>query len=296
MKTAHVATFSIVARDPRNGDLGVAVASRFLAIGSIVPWARAGVGAIATQSRANLSYGPDGLALLERGLSAEATLRQLVEADDGRDLRQVGIVDRDGKAAAYTGSSCMPWAGHETGEGFACQGNILAGRDVVRAMVQRFQQTDGELAERLVAVLEAGESAGGDDRGRQAAALYVARTGGAYGGLLDRYVDLRVDDHPEPIAELSRLLKLHRFFLTRPADDQFIPIDGSLATEIQEILRDLGYYDGPTTGQYDQMTQAALWSYGARENLEERLVDDARIDRQTLAFLRARRAERQRRP
>jgi uncharacterized Ntn-hydrolase superfamily protein len=163
-------------------------------------------------------------------------------------------------------------------------------------MAQRFQQTDGELAERLVAALEAGESAGGDDRGRQAAALYVARAGGAYGGLLDRYVDLRVDDHPEPIDELSRLLKLHRFFLTRPADDQFIPIDRALATEIQEILRDLGYYDGPTTGEYDQMTQAALWSYGARENLEQRLVDDARIDRQTLAFLRARRAERTRRP
>ena len=296
MKTPHVATFSIVARNPHNGDLGVAVASKFLAVGSLVPWARAGVGAIATQSRANLSYGPDGLALLERGLSAEATLRQLVESDDDRDLRQVGIVDREGQAAAYTGSSCMPWAGHETGAGFACQGNILAGRDVVRAMAQRFQQTDGELAERLVAALEAGESAGGDDRGRQAAALYVARSGGAYGGLLDRYVDLRVDDHPQPIDELSRLLKLHRFFLTRPADDQFIPIDRALATEIQEILRDLGYYDGPTTGEYDQMTQAALLSYGARENLEERLADDARIDRQTLAFLRARRAERPRRP
>lgn len=296
MNLPRIATFSIAARDPGNGDLGVAVQSKFMAVGSVVPWVRADAGAIATQALANLSYGPDGLALLEQGRSADATLRKLIEADDLREQRQIGIVDRDGQAVAYTGGECQPWAGHQTGDGFACQGNILAGRDVVRAMAERFQQTQGELAERLVAALDAGQRAGGDRRGKQAAALYVARAGGSYGGFLDRYIDLRVDDHPEPIMELSRLLALHRFYLTRPADGQFIPIDNALAAELQETLRDLGYYGGETTGVYDQMTRAALFAYGGIENLEERLVEDARIDQQTLAFLRAKRAELKRRP
>ncbi len=290
----HIATFSIVARDPHNGDLGVAVQSKFLAVGALVPWARAGVGAIATQALANLSYGPDGLALLESGLSADTTLRQLLEADDLRDQRQVGIVDHHGEAVAFTGGACQPWAGQQTGDGFACQGNLLAGPAVVRSMAERFQQTDGELAERLVAALQAGENAGGDIRGRQAAAVYVARAGGAYGGVLDRYVDLRVDDHPDPIPELARLLKLHRFYLTRPAADDYIPIDKAIAAELQDTLRDLGYYVGATNGVYDEMTSAALAAYGGRENLEERLADDARIDRETLAFLRRKRLEAQR--
>jgi len=291
MKMPLIATFSIVARDPANGDLGVGVQSKFLAVGSVVPWVRAGVGAIATQAHANVGYGPDGLALLERGLSADAVLAQLLGADESREHRQVGIVDRDGHAAAYTGSACHPWAGHQTGEGFACQGNLLASGAVVRAMAERFQQSTGELAERLVAALEAGQSAGGDRRGQQAAALYVARAGGSYGGFLDRYIDLRVDDHPNPIVELGRLLRLHRFYLTRPSEDQFLPIDRALATEIQATLRDLGYYDGATTGEYDEMTRFALFAYGGRENLEERLVDDARIDKEVLAFLRRKRAE-----
>ena len=291
MKMPTIATFSIVARDPRNGDLGVAVQSKFLAVGSVVSWARAGAGAIATQALANISYGPEGLQLLEQGLSAEAVLNQLVVADADRDHRQLGIVDRDGRAAAYTGSACLDWAGHETGDGFACQGNILAGPEVVRAMAERFRQSDGELAERLVAALHAGQEAGGDQRGRQSAALYVARTGGSYGGLLDRYIDLRVDDHPDPIVELERILQLHRFYLTRPADDQFLPIDEAVAAEIQDTLRDLGYYGGPTTGNYDQQTREALITCGGVENLEERLVEDARIDREVLEFLRRKRAE-----
>ena len=286
-----VATFSIVARDPRNGDLGVAVQSKFLAVGSVVPWARAGAGAVATQALANISYGPQGLHLLEQGLSAEAVVRQLVAADEGRDHRQLGIVDRDGQAAAYTGSACLDWAGHEIGDGFACQGNILAGPDVVRRMAERFKRSEGELAERLVAALDAGQSAGGDRRGRQSAALYVARPGGSYGGLLDRYIDLRVDDHPDPIVELSRILALHRFYLTRPADDQYVPIDRDIAREIQDILRDLGYYAGLTTGNYDEATREALLTCGGVENLEERLVEDARIDREVLEFLRRKRQE-----
>ncbi len=291
MKMPTIATFSIVARDPQNGDLGVAVQSKFLAVGSVVSWARAGAGAIATQALANISYGPEGLRLLEQGLSAEAVLNQLVAADADRDHRQLGIVDRDGRAAAYTGSACLDWAGHETGDGFACQGNILAGPEVVRAMAERFHQSDGELAERLVTAMHAGQEAGGDRRGRQSAALYVARTGGSYGGLLDRYIDLRVDDHPDPIVELERILQLHRFYLTRPADDQFLPIDEAVAAEIQDTLRDLGYYGGPTTGNYDQQTREALITCGGVENLEERLVEDARIDREVLEFLRRKRAE-----
>ncbi|HEX6288668.1 MAG TPA: DUF1028 domain-containing protein [Herpetosiphonaceae bacterium] len=286
-----IATFSIVARDPANGDLGVAVQSKFLAVGSVVPWARANVGAIATQALANLSYGPDGLALLEQGLSAPDALRQLIAADEQRDHRQVGIVDHEGRAAAYTGSACQSWAGHVTGDGFCCQGNILTGEAVVNKMAEAFCAAGGELAERLVAALEAGQSAGGDRRGRQSASLYVVRRGGSYGGYLDRYVDLRVDDHPDPIKELSRILQLHRFYLTRPADHDLIPIDKTLAAELQDSLRDLGFYSGPNTNTYDELTRAALFAYGGIENLEERLVEDARIDTQVLEFIRRKREE-----
>jgi uncharacterized Ntn-hydrolase superfamily protein len=291
MDKGLIATFSIVARDPSNGDLGVAVQSKFLAVGSVVPWARAEVGAIATQALANLSYGPEGLALLEQGLSAPDVLRQLVDADPQREHRQIGIVDSEGRAAAYTGAACQIWAGHIVGDGFCCQGNILAGEGVVTKMAEAFSATKGELAERLVAVLDAGQAAGGDRRGRQSAAVYVVRTGGSYGGYLDRYVDLRVDDHPDPIKELSRLLQLHRFYLTRPSNEELIPVDKAIATELQDALRDLGYYTGPNTNTYDQLTREALFAYGGIENLEERIVEDARIDKQVLEFIRHKREE-----
>jgi uncharacterized Ntn-hydrolase superfamily protein len=291
MKHPLIATFSIVARDMDNGDLGVAVQSKFLAVGSVVPWASAGVGAIATQAMANISYGPSGLALLRQGLSAPDVLRQLIEADPDREHRQLGIVDDSGQAVAYTGRECFDWAGHVTGPGYCCQGNILAGEAVVQQMAAAFEAAQGELAERLVSALDAGQNAGGDRRGRQSAALYVARAGGSYGGLLDRYIDLRVDDHPDPIVELERLLRLHRFYLTRPSDDDLIPIDEQIAAELQDALRDLGYYTGPTTKAYDQMTREALFAYGGVENLEERLVEDARIDQQVLEFIRQKRAE-----
>lgn len=291
MRMPIIATFSIVARDPRNGDLGVAVQSKFLAVGSVVSWARADAGAIATQALANISYGPDGLALLASGLAAGEALQRLLADDPDREQRQVGLVDQQGCAAAHTGSACFDWAGHEIGNGFACQGNILAGPEVVQAMAGRFRETTGELAERLVSALAAGQSAGGDRRGRQSAALYVARAGGSYGGRLDRYIDLRVDDHPDPIIELGRILGLHRFYLTRPTSDELLPINALIASEIQTILRDLGYYDGPSTGAYDRATHDALMAYGGVENLEERLIDDTRIDAQVLAFLRAKHAE-----
>lgn len=294
MESRLIATFSIVARDPRNGDLGIAVQSKFLAVGSVVPWARAGAGAIATQALANISYGPDGLAMLEQGLSAQETLDALISADEQREHRQVGIVDQAGRAAAFTGRECFAWAGQIVGDGFCCQGNILAGDAVVSRMAESFTQrstTQEELGERLVAALAAGQEAGGDRRGRQSAALYVARAGGSYGGVLDRYIDLRVDDHPDPIVELSRLLRLHRFYLTRPADEDLLVIDAALAAELQDALRDLGYYSGPTTGSYDRMTREALFAYGGVENLEERLVEHARIDQQVLGFIRRKRAE-----
>jgi uncharacterized Ntn-hydrolase superfamily protein len=201
-------TFSIVAFDPKTGDLGVAVASRVLAVGAVVPYAQAGVGAIATQAFANTTYGPKGLALLRKGLTPEQVLKRLLAEDKDREHRQVGIVDAKGRAIAFTGKKCLPWAGHLVGKGYAVQGNILAGEQVVKAMAQAFENTKGELAERLMAALEAGESAGGDARGKQSAALLVVRKGGGYGGFDDRYIDLRVDDHPEPVKELRRLLTM----------------------------------------------------------------------------------------
>jgi uncharacterized Ntn-hydrolase superfamily protein len=203
-------TFSIVACDPRSGDLGVAVESRFLGVGSVVPWAKAGVGAVATQSWANALYGPDGLALLEGGKDAAAVVEALTSADPARDRRQLGVVDAKGRAAAYTGAACLAWAGHRTGDGFSVQGNILAGPKVADAMAEAFLAAKGELADRLVAALAAGQRAGGDKRGQQSAALLVVRRNGGYGGNNDRYIDLRVEDHEKPIEELKRLLELYK--------------------------------------------------------------------------------------
>jgi uncharacterized Ntn-hydrolase superfamily protein len=286
-----VATFSIVAHDATTGDVGVAVASKFLAVGAVVPWARADAGAVATQSYANVCFGPDGLAMLAEGADAQSALARLLETDPGRETRQVGIVDLRGGAATFTGRECHSWAGGVTGPGFAAQGNILTGEDVVRAMAAAFQSAGGELAERLLAALAAGDHAGGDSRGRQSAALYVARAGGSYGGTMDRYVDLRVDDHPAPVGELERLLGLHRFFLTPPAANALLPVDEALARELQQLLRAVGFYEGSISGRYDGATRAALASFGGVENLEERLVSDTQIDSEVLAFLRAKAQE-----
>ncbi len=207
-----VATFSIVARDPETGDLGVAVESKFFGVGSVVPYAKAGVGAVATQAFANTTYGPRGLALLEAGKSPREVLDILLGEDAGRERRQVGIVDAKGRAAAFTGKQNMAFAGQVVGDGFTCQGNILAGKEVLEEMARAFRESDASLPERLLIALSAGQAAGGDKRGRQSAALLVVRKGGGYAGFNDRYVDLRVEDNGEPIAELSRLLVLHREF------------------------------------------------------------------------------------
>lgn len=213
-----VGTFSIVAADPRSGEIGVAVQSRIVGVGAVVPWARAGVGAVATQALANVAYGADGLALLEKGESPGRVVAALVEADAGREKRQVGVVSAAGEAANFTGSQCLEWAGGRTGRGYCVQGNILAGEAVVAAMAGAFERTEGELSERLLAALEAGQEAGGDLRGKQSAALLVVREGWGYGGGNDRFRDIRVDDHPDPIAELRRVYRKHCELFPRPVD------------------------------------------------------------------------------
>jgi len=281
-------TFSIVAFDPTNGDLGVAVQSKFLAAGAVVPWAQANVGAIATQSWANTTYGPKGLELLQKGLSAQEVVEALIAEDEGRDLRQVGIVDAQGNAAAYTGKDCFEWAGHIVGPNYACQGNILAGPQVVEAMAKAFEESEGELAHRLVAALEAGQEAGGDRRGQQSAALLVVREKGGYGGFNDRYVDLRVDDHPEPIRELKRLLSLYELYFFKPRPEDLIEIKGDVAREIQRILRKTGDYSGPVNGIYDETTKEAFKTFCLRENLEERWQEEPLVDSTVLQFMRER--------
>ena len=218
-KTESVATFSIAGFDPHTGDLGVAVQSKFFAVGSVVPWAKAGVGAIATQSYANVSYGPDGLELLAKGKSARETVETLTSADGNKQRRQLGIVDAKGNSASFTGSGCPPWAGHIEKPNFCAQGNILTGKEVVDAMASSFEQLQkqakGGLCDWLANALMAGQDAGGDSRGRQSAALLVVRKKGGYGGGNDRFIDLRVDDHKTPIVELRRLLQLHKNLFKR---------------------------------------------------------------------------------
>jgi len=210
-----VATFSIVGYDAETGALGIAVQSKFFAVGSVVPWAAAGVGAIATQSWANTTFGPNGLKFLKSGLSAEQTLERLIAEDPGRATRQVGIVDAKGNVANYTGDECNAWAGAVSGKHYTAQGNILAGEEVVKAMGKAFEATEGELADRLMAALFAGQEAGGDTRGQQSAALLVVQEGSGYGGFNDRYIDLRVDDAEKPIEELQRLLEIHKQLVPR---------------------------------------------------------------------------------
>jgi len=281
-----VATFSIVAYDADNGDLGVAVQSKFIAVGSVVPWAKAGIGAIATQSLANTSYGPEGLKLLAEGLAAEETLKKLIAADDQKDLRQAGIVDAKGRSAAFTGKKCFAWAGHICGQNYACQGNILVSKETVEAMAGTFEQSRGDLASRLVEALAAGQKAGGDRRGRQSAALLVVREKGGYGGFNDRYIDLRVDDHPTPIKELKRLLQLYQMYFFKSKSDELQKIDSPLCQELQELLKRLGYYKGEINGILDQSTKEALKNFMYWENFDERVREDDYIDKVVLKYIR----------
>ena len=276
-------TFSIVAYDGQaspSPEWGVAVASKFLAVGSCVSWARAGVGAVATQALANVTYGPDGLKLLEEGSDADSVVATLTERDEGREHRQLGVVDGRGKAATFTGESCFEWAGGRVGDGFSCQGNILTDSGVVAAMADAFQSTGGELAARLLAALEAGDAAGGDSRGRQSAALLVVREGGGYDGGNDVAVDLRVDDHPLPIPELRRIFGVHRMLMPRPEDLEFLAVTPEVARELRLLL------EQPGTDDYDDDLKEALRRFVGTENLEERWTDDPEIERGVLDHLR----------
>lgn len=287
-----VATFSIVAYDPQREEWGVAVQSKFLAVGAVVGWAQAGAGAVATQSYANLAYGPDGLKLMAEGMDADTVIQTLTGPDEERALRQVGVVDAQGLAAAFTGDGCYDWAGHIVGDGYACQGNILI-PGTVEAMAQRFEEmrgSDGELSDWLVEALAAAQEAGGDKRGRQSAAVLVVREGGGYGGNNDRYLDLRVDDHPEPIQELQRILKMHHLFFQETDPDDLISLS-SVAAELQQLLQETGYYDGPLHGEFDEETRSALRALVGTENLEERWDGKGDlIDRQVVLFLQEKHA------
>jgi uncharacterized Ntn-hydrolase superfamily protein len=278
-------TFSIVAFDPGNGDLGVAVASKFVCVGAVVPWAKAGVGAVATQAWANTDFGPDGLRLLSGGMPAGPALDAVLEADEGRDERQAAFVDARGEAATFTGSGCVEWAGGVSGEHFAAQGNILAGEGVVDAMAGTFGSAEGELCDRLLAAMLAGDAAGGDRRGKQSSALLVVRDGGGYEGRNDRYIDLRVDDHPDAPAELARLFTVwDDTMLIR--NDPPLEATGELVSEIQRRLAKVGRYEGPAHGEFDEATRVALADWAGWYNLEGRLRDDDRISRHLVTELR----------
>ena len=270
----NLSTFSIVGFDPETKDLGVAVASKFIAVGALVPWAEANVGAIATQALANISYGPRGLELLKRGYSAKKVLQILISDDPQREERQVGIVDSKGEAAAFTGSKCYPYAGHIVGENYAVQGNILTEPEVLEEMAKAFEKTKGELVDRLLAALEAGDKAGGDRRGKQSAAIIVVREKGGYGGYTDRYVDLRVDDHPEPVQELKRLFKIWELtLLTREKPDDIVD-KNEVAAAVQRALKKLGYYKGEITGIWDVETENVFRDFMLINNFENKMRKD----------------------
>jgi len=270
-----VSTYSLVACDLERGQWGVATQSKFLAVGSVVPWAEPRAGAVATQSYANPRYGPDGLALLRQGLSAEEVVKRLTEADDGREERQLGVVDAQGRGATFTGSACHDWAGGRTGPGYAAQGNILVSGETVDALAESFEAASGSLAERLLEALAAAQAAGGDKRGQQSAALIVVERDGGYAGLSDSLVDLRIDDHEAPIGELRRLYGLHQQLFGATAREEWLPVDDELRAEIDGRLARLGY--------------ERLEDWAGVANLEERVDGDAEIDPVVLNELRRQR-------
>jgi uncharacterized Ntn-hydrolase superfamily protein len=278
-------TFSIAAADLDRGDWGVAVASRFPCVGSVVPWAKAGVGAVATQSWANTDFGPHGLSAMSAGATARDALERLLAADEGREDRQVGLVDARGDAATFTGSRCLEWAGGSTGDGFACQGNILAGEAVVREMARSFAEAEGDLSDRLLAALAAGDAAGGDRRGRQSAALLVVREGGGYEGRNDRYVDVRVDEHPDAVNELVRVFGVYDDTLL-VRHDPLLEATPDLVADIQRRLAALGRLDASASGSLDHATWAALGEWAGEVNLEGRLRDDGLVSQQLVRELR----------
>lgn len=283
-KEQLVATFSIVGADPKTGEVGVAVQSKFLAVGAVVPWAKANVGAVATQSWANTKYGPEGLELLEKGLAPEEVIAKLVSDDPGRNLRQVAVINARGEASAFTGEECFEWAGHKIGRNHSAQGNILVSEETVTAMSNSFEQSTAPLAERLIKALAAAQHAGGDSRGKQSAAVYVLQEGSGYGGYNDVKVDLRVDDHPEPIEELMRLYELHKVF-GESTEDQ-LEIEGELFEEIKNHLVRRGLLDSADHAGYNETVKEALKTFTLRENFDDRWTEERLIDEVVLEHLR----------
>ncbi|WP_412028377.1 DUF1028 domain-containing protein [Deinococcus yunweiensis] len=280
-------TFSIVARDPQTGDVGVAVASKFLAVGALVPWVRAGAGAVATQSYVNPTFGPDGLTLFQSGLSAPEVSAQFQHDDPGITQRQYGLVDAAGHSATYTGPECHAWAGGVARPDVAIQGNILTGPEVVDAMLAAWEASAGRaLPARLLRALRAGDDAGGDRRGRQSAALRCAGPGRGYGGLSDDWVDLRVDDHQQPCHELARLLDIHDLLFGRPAQTR--PLTADELTWLRGLLVRRGHASHLPDGPWDAATEQAAWALYGTENLEERWVPGGHVDPVALAYLERR--------
>jgi uncharacterized Ntn-hydrolase superfamily protein len=279
MSQPRTATFSIVARDPEQDAVGVAVHSKFISVGSVVPWASADAGAVATQSYANVAYGPDGLDLLREGHDAAEAVEQLTADDDEAETRQVGVVGQDGSVAAFTGEECVPYAGDRQGDQYTVQGNILEGPETLDAMAEAYEKTDGGLPERLLAALHAGNEAGGDKRGEQGAALYVAKPEGGYDGGNDRWIDVRVDDHDEPIAELERVFKLYDVtLLSRAAPEDLRELSGDTAEAVLAALSDLGHYDGepgPDVGDEERDALEAFRGVNNFENHDLAVVEDA---------------------
>jgi uncharacterized Ntn-hydrolase superfamily protein len=273
-----VATYSIAACDLEAGQWGVATQSKFLGVGSVVPWAEPQVGAIATQAWANPRYGPDGLALLREGLSAEQVVERLTSADEGRDHRQLGVVDGKGGSATYSGGECMDWAGGRTGSCYAAQGNILVSADTVDAIAETFEATSGRpLAERLLDCLDAAQAAGGDRRGQQSSALLVVERDGGYAGLSDSLVDLRVDEHELPLEELRRIYVMHQAIFGETPREEWLEVDDTLGRELRERLGRLGY-DGDLAESF--------FAWAGKENLEERVDGVERVDPVVIEELR----------
>ena len=273
-------TFSIVACDLEEQSWGVAVASKFPAVGAVVPWAQAGVGAVATQSFANTSFGPRGLALMETGLSAQETLERLLEDDPDRELRQVGLVDVKGGSATFSGNGCFEWAGGIAGNGYAIQGNILAGVKVVPAMEKAFLKSKGNLPKRLHAALLAGDRAGGDKRGRQSAAIYVVKPKGGYGGFIDRWLDYRVDDHEDPVPRLGELLEMHELYFGKSPEVERVLLKGRSLEQVSDILKREGYLGNGVE------FRDAFNEFIGNENFEERADPEGKwIDKPVLKYL-----------
>jgi len=274
-------TFSIVARDPETRAVGVAVQSKFISVGAVVPFAAADAGAVATQSFANVEYGPEGLDLLRQGYDADAVVETLTAGDAEAESRQVGVVGRDGSVAAFTGEECLDVAGDLQGETYTVQGNILENEATLTAMADSFESAEGGLPERLIEALYAGNEAGGDARGQQSAALYVAKPEGGYDGGNDRWIDVRVDDHEEPIVELERVFKLYDVtLLERAAPDETRELSGDTAVAVQETLVELGFYDGPVDGEFDADARDALEEFRGVNNFENHsvaVIEDALV-------------------